>query len=306
MVSHAKNATFLFNRDFMEYHKDRFQDASVMVFKGDKLMALFPANQVNDTVYSHQGLTYGGLILNSKLKLNSVLEIFKNVIKFYKSQGFKNLEVKIIPNIYNNLPSDELLYLSFLVDAELLKRDTLSVVTIDNKLPYNKDRVNGIKRAKKHNLVIKEDDEFDDFWNTILIPNLKNKHEVLPVHSLDEIKLLKQRFPKNIMQFNVYHGDKLVAGTTIFITKQVAHSQYISANTNKNSLGSLDYLHDYLLNTVFKDKRYFDFGISNENNGRKVNSGLQYWKEGFGARTVVQDFYRIKLDNYKKLENVFI
>ena len=141
--------------------------------------------------------------------------------------------------------------LSFLVDAELLKRDTLSVVTIDNKLPYNKDRVNGIKRAKKHNLVIKEDDEFDDFWNTILIPNLKNKHEVLPVHSLDEIKLLKQRFPKNIMQFNVYHGDKLVAGTTIFITKQVAHSQYISANTNKNSLGSLDYLHDYLLNTVF-------------------------------------------------------
>ena len=113
MVSHAKNATFLFNRDFMEYHKDRFQDASVMVFKGDKLMALFPANQVNDTVYSHQGLTYGGLILNSKLKLNSVLEIFKNVIKFYKSQGFKNLEVKIIPNIYNNLPSDELLYFVF-------------------------------------------------------------------------------------------------------------------------------------------------------------------------------------------------
>ncbi|WP_223033803.1 GNAT family N-acetyltransferase [Hanstruepera marina] len=288
----------------MDYHKDRFQDASVMVFKNDRVVALFPANQVDQTIYSHQGLTYGGLILNSKLKLQAVIEIFKLVLEYYQSQGFIDLEIKIMPNIYSDLPSDELLYLTFLLDAKLIKRDTLSVIKLDNRLKYNKDRNDGVKRAEKHNLTIKEDDVFDVFWNDILIPNLLDKHNVSPVHSLEEIKLLKQHFPNNIKQYNVYHGNKVVAGTTIFITKHVAHSQYISANTDKNSLGSLDFLHNHLLNGVFKDKRYFDFGISNEDQGRKINLGLQYWKEGFGARTVVQDFYTIPIANFKMLDNV--
>lgn len=296
----------MFQRDFMDYHHHRFQDASVLVFKNDKLIALFPANKVNDVVYSHEGLTYGGLIITSKLKLHTVIEVFKNLLQYYKSEGFSDLVLKIIPNIYNAAPSDELLYLSFLLEAELLRRDTLSVVSQHNRITFNKDRIDGTKRAEKHGLIIKDDEEFDAFWNDILIPNLQKKHQAHPVHSLDEIKLLKRRFPNNIKQFNVYHDNKLVAGTTIFITKQVAHSQYISGNADKNAIGSLDFLHDYLLNVVFKDKRYFDFGISNENQGKQVNSGLQYWKEGFGARTVVQDFYKIPIANYKKLDNVLL
>ena len=31
-IGQAKNATFLFHRDFMEYHKDRFEDYSLMIF----------------------------------------------------------------------------------------------------------------------------------------------------------------------------------------------------------------------------------------------------------------------------------
>ena len=63
-ISIAKNATFLFHRDFMEYHSDRFQDFSLLVFEGEKLMSVLPANRVGDTVFSHQGLTYGGLVLD--------------------------------------------------------------------------------------------------------------------------------------------------------------------------------------------------------------------------------------------------
>lgn len=290
----------------MDYHQDRFKDASLLVFKKNKLVAVFPANQIENLIYSHQGLTYGGMIISSKLKLYSVLEIFKTILEYYDNQGFVNLELKLIPNIYNDFPSDELLYLSFLLEGELIKRDTLSVVSMGNRIKYNKDRVDGVKRAEKNNLVIKDDDKFDEFWNEILIPNLQVKYGAKPVHNLDEIKLLKQRFPNTIKQYNVYQDTKLVAGTTLFITKHVAHSQYISANAEKNTLGSLDFLHDYLLKTVFNNKRYFDFGISNENNGKKINSGLQYWKEGFGARTVVQDFYSIPIANYKKLENVLL
>lgn len=305
-IETAKNATFLFHRDFMEYHADRFDDFSLLVFKENKLLALLPANKVGDTVFSHKGLTYGGMVFSNNLKFNVVFECFKAVLQFLETEGINTLEVSVLPAIYSPCPNDEIQYLMFLLEAELLRRDALSVINLKQPMCFSKNRKEGVKRGQKHNLVIKEDDVFDGFWNEILHPNLLKKHQVKPVHTLKEIKFLKSRFPNNIKQFNVYFKRELVAGTTIFVTKHVAHSQYISSNEDKNILGSLDFLHARLLNNVFADKTYFDFGISNENKGKQVNKGLQYWKEGFGARTIVQDFYRINTAHHKLLNNVFI
>ncbi|EGV42561.2 GNAT family N-acetyltransferase [Bizionia argentinensis JUB59] len=305
-MAKAKNGTFLFNRDFMEYHQDRFQDASVLVFKNEILIAVFPANQVKKKIFNHQGLTYGGLVYTSKIKFLTVLDIFKSVLQFYESQAFDTLELKLQPSIYSAVPNGEMDYLMFLLDAQLIRRDMLAVVKISDEILFSKNRKEGVKRGIKNKLVVKNDNLFDDFWNSILIPNLKNRHQTDPVHSLNEIKQLHKLFPDNIKQFNVYKNEKLVAGTTIFVTNQVAHSQYISGDSDKNKLGSLDFLHDYLLKTVFINKPYFDFGISNESQGKQVNSGLQYWKEGFGARAITQDFYSLPISNYKKLTNVMI
>ena len=126
------------------------------------------------------------------------------------------------------------------------------------------------------------------------------------MHSLEEINLLQANFPKNIRQFNVYFNDKIIAGTTIFESEQVAHAQYISAGENKNELGSLDFLYHHLLTQVFSKKMYFDFGISNENQGKKLNNGLSFWKESFGASTMVQDFYEVETSNFHLLENVLL
>jgi len=306
LVHNSKNGTFLFHRDFMDYHQDRFQDASVIIFKKDKPIAVFPANKVEKIVFSHQGLTYGGLVYSAKLKFQAVLEIFKRLLLFFESEGFDILQLKQLPAIYSSIPNDEINYLMFLMEAKLIRRDMLSVVKLSEEIAFSKDRKDGVKRAIKNQLVVKNDNLFDEFWNTILIPNLEEKHEAKPVHSLEEIKLLQERFPNNIKQFNVYKNDDLVAGTTIFITDHVAHSQYISGNADKNQLGSLDFLHDFLLKNACKDKLFFDFGISNENQGKQVNSGLLYWKEGFGARSMTQDFYSVPVCNHVKLNNVML
>ena len=123
---------------------------------------------------------------------------------------------------------------------------------------------------------------------------------------MEEIRSLQQKFPNNIRHFNVYKDDEIVAGTTVFVTDKVAHPQYISGNEQKNELGSLDFLYSHLITEVFKDKSFFDFGISNENQGRKLNLGLQFWKESFGTKTIVQDFYEIKTNNYPLLEQVML
>lgn len=304
-VSKAKNATFLFYRDFMEYHSDRFEDFSLLVFKGEKLIALLPANVKSGTVCSHQGLTYGGLVVERKTKLSTCIEIFRQMLLFLEKEKITALEIKTLPPIYPDYPSDELLYIMFLLSAELQRRDTFSVVKPENPA-LSKDRKEGVKRGRKNGLIVKETVDFSTFWNEILIPNLEKKHKAFPVHSLEEISYLHSKFPENIRQFNVYHDNTIVGGTTIFETKNVAHSQYISGNADKNTLGSLDFLHEHLLNAVFKNKKYFDFGTSNENSGQHLNQGLSYWKESFGATIITQDFYKVSVSDHYKLENVFV
>jgi len=61
-IATAKNATFLFNRGFMDYHSHRFQDFSVLIYKDDQLYAVIPANVKESVVYAHQGLTYGSFV----------------------------------------------------------------------------------------------------------------------------------------------------------------------------------------------------------------------------------------------------
>lgn len=302
----SKNGTFLFHRDFMEYHSDRFNDHSLLIFDGGKLMALLPANVADGVVYSHQGLTYGGLVYNDKIRLPSVLFALRAVLEFLHSNQIITLQVKLIPSIYHKFPAEELNYALFTVGGTLVRRDSLSVYSYNAPLAFTKVKKECIRRGVKKQLVIVEEYGFEIFWNRILIPNLQNKHGIKPVHTLAEIESLHKKFPDNIRHFNVYYKGEIVAGTTVFVTDTVAHPQYISGQADKNALGSLDYLYAHLITEVFKDKQYFDFGISNEQGGMKLNEGLVFWKESFGARTVVQDFFEVATVNFQLLDTVLI
>ncbi len=288
----------------MDYHNDRFEDYSLMVYKKGKLIALLPANKKDDIIYSHQGLSYGGVVYKKDVKFKDSLEIFESILKYLHKLKFHKLYLNPIPQFYNSKLSEEFLYFLFILQAKLRRRDTLSVIRYSDGITLSKGRKEGVSRAQKQNLEIKEVSELSAFWNMILIPNLKLKHNTKPVHSLQEITTLKSHFPDNIRQFNVYKNNKIVAGSTIFETPRGAHTQYISGNENNNSLGSLDFLHAHLIKTVFNDKVFFDFGNSNMNNGQVVNYGLLFWKEGFGARTVSQDFYVIDVEKHELLNTI--
>ncbi|MCF6307096.1 MAG: GNAT family N-acetyltransferase [Flavobacteriaceae bacterium] len=301
-IATAKNATFLFQRDFMDYHKNRFEDFSLMVYKDEKLYALLPANKSRNIVISHQGLTYGSFILNESAKLLDSFKAFKKVLEFLNNKGIEKLDIQIIPTFYTNLPSDELEYFLFKANAKLIKRDVILLIDYQNKLRFKKNRREGINKALRNDLIIKIDNDFDAFWKEILIPNLSKKHNSSPVHTLKEIKLLATRFPTNITQVNVYKDDKIVAGTTVFLTKNVVHPQYVSANQDKNTFGSLDFLYDFIINHFKEDKKYFSFNTSSEDNGKLLKQGLLFWKEGCGARPHVFNNYEVNTRVYKTLE----
>ncbi|MHA3788708.1 GNAT family N-acetyltransferase [Flavobacterium hauense] len=305
-IAKSKNGTFLFHRDFMEYHRDRFEDYSLMVFNEDKLIAVLPAHKTGSDLYSHFGLTYGGLLYSEKAKLTDIIRVFGAILAYLHENAIENLHVKLIPSIYHKYPADEFSYALFVAGASINRKDSLAVVDQKNRIPFSTLRKRTIKKGKENNYIIKEETDFRPFWEEVLIPNLLKKHNANPVHTIEEITLLHQKFPDNIKQFSVYKDGLIVAGTTVFITDTVAHMQYISGKEEYNDLGALDFLYDYLINKAFIDKRFFDLGTSNEAQGTKLNEGLMFWKEGFGARTIIQDFYVVETANYKLLDNVLI
>ncbi|MEZ4794144.1 MAG: GNAT family N-acetyltransferase [Flavobacteriaceae bacterium] len=290
----------------MEYHLGRFDDASLMVFKEKSLVAILPLHQDSKNVYSHLGLTYGGLAVGPTIKFSEYLDIFLSVLEYLNDKGFSKLFYKPIPKPYCILPSDEIDYLLFLCNAKLIRADISSTIFLDKPLKIQSNRMEGVKKAKKKGLSIKEDQNFKDFWEGVLIPNLDNKHQSEPTHSLKEIQLLASNFPENIRQFNVYDQERLVGGATIFDHGHHVHVQYIAGGLDKQQLGTLDYLFHFLIKEVFKGRSYFDFGTSNENQGKNVNGGLLYWKECFGARAIVQQQFVIETIKYKQLASVFL
>ena len=304
-VNVAKNATFLFRRDYMDYHSDRFADHSLMVFRGEKLAALLPANRDADgRLVSHEGLSYGGLVVSRPATLHEVLACFHACLRHLHEQKISRLRYKRIPGFYNTLPDDEVAYALFLLEARLYRRDCAVVVSQADRLPFQERRQRQIKKAGRSNVRIVPETDYAAFWERVLVPRLVARHGVKPVHSVAEITLLAARFPENIKQFSVYCDDEIVAGATIYETPTVAHAQYIAVTPGGQEIGALDYLFDWLIDECYKGKRYFDFGICNEQEGRVLNHGLQDWKEGFGGRCYAHDFYEIATANYSKLESV--
>lgn len=289
----------------MTYHADRFKDYSLMVFNGKKLVAILPANIDGNIVHSHQGLTYGGLILAPKVRFQSVALAFKAILIYLKTNGVEYLHIKQLPAMYCSQPSEELDYLLFMVEAELTRVDLSSTIYDLNTTKISSSgRKDGYRKGKNHNLQIRETTDLSAFWNQILVPHLEVTHAVKPTHSLEEMQRLQELFPNQIRQFDVYYNEEIVGGTTLFITPNVVHTQYIAANENRQKLGTLDYLFFYLIQEKFKHVKYFDFGISNTNQGKDLNNGLLYWKESLGGKAQVHRFFKVKTNSHPLIDRI--
>lgn len=293
-VSKSKNATFLFDRNFMEYHKDRFEDFSLMAYKNGKLIALLPANRVGNEVHSHQGLTYGSLLLPFNIKFTEVSDLFDAILAFLKTAGVKTFNIKMIPEFYAKQASNELLYVMAIKNAQLQRRDMVLAVDYSKPINIHKTKLKHYKRASDLRIVYTQD--FADFWENVLEPRLKMKHQAKPVHTLDEIRILHETFPDKIWQYSVYEGDSIVAGVTLFETETVIKSQYGATTERGETLRALEYVFIYLIEKFKTEgKRYFSMGTVHDSSELGYNRGMLKQKEELGCSMFVQDNYTLTI-----------
>ncbi len=295
-VATSKNGTFLFYRDYMDYHADRFEDYSLMFYQKGKLYALLPANREDSVLCSHRGLTYGGLIMDAQCRTAMVRDLFFDFNNYLKNQGFTHVEYKHVPWIYCNLPAEEDLFaIISCCHSSKICRDIASVVMLDKQLPFSNLRRRGVKKGIAAKLQVSEVNEFTEYWE-LLEENLLHSYNAKPVHSLREIELLHSRFPGNIRLFIVRSNERIVGGTVLYLDKQTVKTQYISANEEGKKIGALDYLFSLLIQKFAeKGLKYFDFGTSNQLHTNDLNESLIFQKEGFGGRGVCYDIYEWNL-----------
>ena len=289
-VSRSKNGTFLLDRNYMDYHADRFTDHSLMVYRRDKLYALLPGNIAGDTFYSHQGLTYGGLIMSDRTAAADVVQLFRLLNDRFRREGIRKVIYKPTPWIYHRQPSEEDLYAVVEVCGATVSRGLSSTISREHQNKWYRIRECGARHAKQLGLTVEETEDYKPFWQ-VLSNNLRERYGLNPVHTVDEIEMLHRRMPDHIRLMVVKEGDETIGGTVLYVSDRVVHSQYIAASPKGKQVHALDLLFDVVIRKALASHPYFDFGISTEKRGTYLNEHLIYQKEGFGGRGVCYDWY---------------
>lgn len=294
------NSSLLHTRRYLSYHGDRFVDESrIIEDEKGRVVGLFPAAQDPDDhvcTVSHPGVTYGGIVHGGRLSGARMLQAFDVLTKDYAIKGYHRLVYKAMPYIYHRAPAQDDLYALFRLDARRYRCDLSTAVNLHNRLPKSERRHRALRKAEKAGVVVREGIEhIEPLWR-VLRENLTRKHGARPVHDEKEIQLLADYFPERIRILTGWCDGELVAGTVIYVSGPVHHTQYIASSLRGQSVSALDAVFENSIAQARKEgASWFDFGISNEQQGRYLNDGLYTFKSEFGGGGIVHEFYEIKL-----------
>tara|TARA_B110000444_G_scaffold260960_1_gene310173 strand:- start:2403 stop:3371 length:969 start_codon:yes stop_codon:yes gene_type:complete len=303
-ITSSNNGTLFHYRKFLNYHPDdRFEDHSLLIFKKNKLISVFPASIINvnkqKKLISHPGLSVGSLVSLENLSFSDSIEIVKSLVSYSKLNGFSDIQITIPPIIYQKRISNYLEFAYFENGFKYLKREVSSILFLEENIEENLNKFKSShKRALKSSInkgvEVKISENFEEFYN-ILEKNLSIRHNVSPTHTLNELKLIKKTFPNKVMLFSAYKEEAMISGVVNFIVNDhTILAFYISHDNDYQEYRPLNYLFYSVFDWCIKNNfKIYDFGIFTVNG--IPNLGLGRFKENFGASGVFRDTIHLKL-----------
>jgi hypothetical protein len=293
LVERSRNGNLLHRRGYMDYHADRFVDCSQVVERDGEIVAVFPANIRDKLVTSHGGLTYAGLISSHALRAESTLAVFEQVADAYRALGVELVVYKAVPHVFHAYPAEEDLYALQRMGARLMRRDMSSVIALQEPFKFTEPRKRAVRKAGRAGISLRLGADPASFH--ALLSQVLLKHHVTPTHSLQELRLLQARFPRQVVLHEARKEGVLLAGVLVYDLGRVVHTQYLAASEEGRQLNALSFLLAELIGSTYAARNYFSFGVSTAQEGEVLNGGLVTQKEYFGARAIVHDFYEWRL-----------
>lgn len=296
LVRASVNGTFLHTRRYLGYHGDRFADASVVVRDArGRLTGVLPAARDPgdaSVVTSHPGITYGGLVHDGSIRGEAVIDVLREAAAIWRESGFATLRYKAVPYVYHRVPAGDDLYALFRLDARRYRCDLSATLDLGEPPRHNRNRRRNLDNARAAGVrVVSGHEHLSAFW-PVLTANLRDRFGVDPVHSLAEIETLAALFPDEIECQAVLLGDDLVGGVVLYKTPRVVHPQYSAASPRGREVWALDAAFAAGIEAArAAGARYYDFGNSNEQGGRVLNTSLYAYKVAHGGGGVPYEFY---------------
>ena len=305
VLNKSMNGTFLQTRRFINYHEEgKFQDSSLMIYKGNDLVAVVLACictlEGETYFFSHRGTTFGGLVVSRSVyhatSMSEILDLLEEKIKdmgctrcYFKQTAsiFQTANTDLIDYFFYQKGYKEFTELNFYMHLDRYKEDVVSQFSSGKRRDY--------RYSLKHNLEFKKletKEEIKQFYDVLQL-NLK-KLNLNCVHSYEDLLDLKyNRFPDNIEFYGVYYGDIMIAGSMIFLFHgHILHTQYLASDQEYLKLYPMDFLIYHLIRTALdKNMDIFTFGICTEEQGKVINLGLSRFKEGFGTEYCLNRSY---------------
>jgi len=289
LVGRAKNSNFLFLRDYMDYHSEKFEDHSLMFYKDDMLLGCLPVNLTERTLHSHQGLTYGGLLMHPKIRFENVCSIMSLLLAHLRENSFSSLVYNPMPYIYHHLPSDEDLAALSDLGAQIVASKAICVIKNDHGGRISRNRKRDVDRFLRTGLTIGRSYHFEEFM-TLCEANLTERFAAVPVHNSTTMQALANKFPDHIKLYAASDQGTMIAGVVIYCNQGCAKVQYIACTDVGRKIGAIAAIYLHILEHVLPPNTWLEFGHSLTPAG-KFNRGVHNYKESFGARIVQNRTY---------------
>lgn len=309
ILNESENGNFLQTRNFLNYHKvDKFQDHSLMFFRGDILAAVMPANEIEQgkVLISHQGSTFGGLIIGEKfVSTGNYKWIFEEMLEYFKERGYERVEIKMPHWLYaRNDKRNELLDYYFQLSGFSSQGEVgfyIDLLKLRENYESNFESLKRrkLRKARKHNLTFKritDNEEIKGFYE-VLSDNMQ-KFNMIPIHSYEDLLDFKNyRLKENVSFYGVYHDEMIIAGSMVFdfCNKKVFHTQYLASRQDSLEYCPNEFLYTNLIKTAKEEGyRFLSYGTATLEHGKVYNESLGIFKEGFNTDTYVNRTYSIR------------
>jgi hypothetical protein len=294
VVEQASNGHAMARVPYFTYHADRFEDHSLLFKKSSRFLAVLPANRDGRVLYSHQGISFGGLIMAQRARFEDVQEMFRLLLAHLHDEGIEKLIYRAPPHPYQVAPrEDDIIFLER-AGARIVETKIHNMVRCVAKAPRNKGWKNCISRSVKSGLQIRNDASIDEFW-PMIERLVREVHRSQPVHSLDEIKLLKSRLGDDMPLLTAHSADGALLGGHLFLrSPSVLTAMYIGESPDGRDLGAGRFTLHHLLTDPAYQGIWLDLGqLVNPANNEVLDSLLSY-KEAAGSRVISRHTWEIE------------
>ena len=294
----SNNGTIFHLRKFLSYHRERnFKDCSLMFYEKENIKAVFSGAIINNCLYSHPGASFGGFIYNN-ISFESSRKMVDLLIDYAKEKKLTDIIIIPPPFIYYQLYNEAMEYCLCYKDFNVEEYYISSFVdlrdNIEKQIHSRKKRY--IKKIANQ-ITIKESNDLDSFY-PILLDN-KSRHGTKPTHTLEELKILMNKFPNQITLLLSYYENKVIGGALNFITnKNTCILFYNMIDYNYKELQSASLQIYASLNWAKNLKlHYLDIGVSQLYEGNNIipHESLINFKEQFGAQAMIRKVMKLTL-----------